>query len=67
MRHIFQQLPLILKPLGIVFNTHLQLVVVELLYRQGFSEEVGQVLLSVDLLKIDITLIHDLPDKVEAA
>ena len=39
--HIFQQLPLVLKPLGIVSNTHLQLVVVELLYCQGFSEGVG--------------------------
>ena len=39
--HISQQLPLVLKPLGTVSNTHLRLVVVELLYRQGFSEGVG--------------------------
>ena len=65
--HIFQQLPLVLKPLGIVSNIHLRLVVVELLYLQGFNEGVGQVLLSVDLLKVDITSIHDLPDQVEAA
>ena len=66
MGHIFQQLPLILKPLGTVSNTHLRLVVVELLYRQGFSEGVGQILLSVDLLKVDITSIHDLLDQVKA-
>ena len=65
--HIFQQLPLVLKPLGTVSNTHLRLVVVELLYRQGFSEGVGQVFLSIDLLKVDVTSIHDLPDQVEAA
>ena len=41
-------------------------MIVELLYRQDFSEGVGQVLLSVDLLKVDVTLIHDLPDQVEA-
>ena len=64
--HIFQQLPLVLKPLSTVSNTHLRLVVVELLYRQGFSEGVSQVLLSVDLLKIDVTSIHDLSDQVEA-
>ena len=40
-------------------------MVVELLYRQGFNEEVGQVFLSVDLLKIDITSIHDLSDQME--
>ena len=41
-------------------------MVVELLYCQSFSEGVGQVLLSIDLLKVDVTSIHDLPDQVEA-
>ena len=52
-------LPLGLKPIGAVSNTHLRLVVVELLHRNGFSEWVSQVLLPIDLLKIDITSIHN--------
>ena len=66
MEHIFQQLSLVLKSLGTVSNTHLRLVVVELLYCQGFSKGVGQVLLFIDLLKVNVTSIHDLPDQVEA-
>ena len=66
LRHIFQQLPLVVKSLGTVSNTHLRLVVVELLYRQDFSEGVSQVLLSIDLLKVDVTSIHDFSDQVEA-
>ena len=41
-------------------------MVVELLYCQGFSERVGQILLSIDLLKVDIISIHDLSDQMEA-
>ena len=48
-----------LKPIGAVSNTHLRLVVVELLHRNGFSEWVDQVLLSVDHLKIDVTSIQN--------
>ena len=59
-------LPLGLKPIGAVSNIHLRLVVVELLHRNGFSEWVGQVLLPVDLLKVDITSIHDLLDEMVA-
>ena len=59
-------LPLGLKPIGAVSNTHLRLVVVELLHRNGFSEWVGQVLLSVDLLKVNVTSIHYLPDEMVA-
>ena len=67
LEHISQQLPLVLKPLGIVSNTHLRLVVVELLHRNCFSEWVGQVLLPVDLLKIDVTSIQNLSDEMVAA
>ena len=42
-------------------------MVVELFYRQDFSEGVGQVLLSVDLLKVDVTSFHDLSYEVVAA
>ena len=56
-----------LKPIGAVSNTHLRLVVVELLHRNGFSEWVSQVLLPVDLLKIDVTSIHNFSDEMVAA
>ena len=59
-------LPLGLKSIGTVSNIHLRLEVVELVHRNGFSEWVSQVLLSVDLLKVDVTSIHDLLDQVEA-
>ena len=36
----------------------------ELLVFEGFSKWVGQVLLSVDLLNLDVTSIHDLSYKV---
>ena len=65
--YIFQQLSLVLKSLGTVSNTHLRLVIVKLFYCQGFSEAVGQVLLFVDLLKVDVTSFHDLSCKVIAA
>ena len=55
---ILNNLSLGLKPIGAISKTHLWLVVVELLHRNGFSEWVSQVLLSVDLLKIDVTSIH---------
>ena len=64
--HYSQQSPTCLKPIGAVSNTHLRLVVIELLHRNGFSEWVGQVLLPVDLLKVDVTSIHDLPDEMVA-
>ena len=60
-------LPLGLKPIGAVSNTHLRLVVVELLHRNGFSEWVSQVLLLVNLLKIDVTSIHNFLDEMVAA
>ena len=60
-------LPLGLKPIGVVSNTHLRLEVVELLHRNGFSEWVSQILLSVDLLKVDVTSIHDFSDAMVAA
>ena len=60
-------LPLGLKPIGAVSNTHLRLVVVELLHRNGFSEWVSQVLLPIDLLKIDVTSIHNFSDELVAA
>ena len=59
-------LPLGLKPIGAVSNTHLRLVVVELLHRNGFSEWVGQVFLPVNLLKDDVTSIHDFSDEMVA-
>ena len=56
-----------LKPISAVSNTHLRLVVIELLHRNGFSEWVSQVLLPIDLLKVDVTSFHDLPDEMVAA
>ena len=50
-----------------VSNTHLRLEVIELLHRNGFSEWVGQVLFSVDLLKVNVTSIHDFSDKMVVA
>ena len=47
--------------------THLPTVVVELFDTEGFSEGVSQILLSVNLLKINITSINDLSHKVIAA
>ena len=64
---ISNNLPLGLKPIDAVSNTHLWFVVVELLHCNGFSEWVGQVLLSVDLLKVDITSIHNFLDEMVAA
>ena len=60
-------LPLGLKPIGAVSNTHLRLIVVKLLHRNGFSKWVSQVLLSIDLLKIDVTSIHNFSDEMVAA
>ena len=64
---ILNNLSLGLKPIGAVSNTHLRLVVVELLHCNGFSEWVSQVLLPVDLLKIDVTSIYNFPDEMVAA
>ena len=65
--HYSQQSSLGLKPIGAVSNTHLRLVVIELLHHNGFSEWVSQVLLFVDLLKIGVTSIHNFPDEMVAA
>ena len=42
-------------------------MVVELLHRNGFSEWIDQVLLSVDLQKVDVTSIHNFLDEMVAA
>ena len=42
-------------------------MIIELFDFNGFGKWVGQILLSVDLLKVDITSIHDFSDKVVAA
>ena len=63
---ISNNLPLGLKPIGAVSSTHLRLVVIELLHRKSFSEWVGQILLSVDLLKVDVTSIHNFSDEMVA-
>ena len=65
--HYSQQSPTWPKANRAVSNTHLRLVVVELLHRNGFSEWVSQVLLPIDLLKIDVTSIHNFPDEMVAA
>ena len=52
--------------MGAVSNTHLRLVVVELLHRNGFSEWVGQIFLFVDLQKVDVTSIHNFSDEMVA-
>ena len=49
-----------------VSYTHLPTVVVELFDTEGFSEGVSQILLSVNLLKINVTSINDLSHKVKA-
>ena len=59
-------LPLGLKPIDAVSNTHLRLEVVELLHRNGFSEWVSQILLPIDLLKVDVTSIHYFSDEMVA-
>ena len=43
-----------LKPIVAVSNTHLRLVVVELLHRNGFSEWVSQILLSVTMCCLEL-------------
>ena len=43
------------------------MVVVELFDTEGFNEGVIQILLFVNLLKINVTSINDLSDKVIAA
>ena len=58
--HISQQLPLGLKPISTVSNTHPQFRVIELGYRYSFGQGVGQIFLPVDLLKVDVSPINDL-------
>ena len=64
--HIFQQLLLGLELIGIVSNTHLSFVFIELFDFESFSKWVGQIFLFVDLLKVDITSFHNLSYKVIA-
>ena len=60
----FQQLLLGLKPIGVVFYTNLSVEVIELFDPKSFGEGVGYILFSVNLLKLDVTLIYDLSYKV---
>ena len=64
--HISQQLPLGLKPISTVSYTHLQFTIIELGYRYGLGHGVGYVLLSIDLLKVDVTSIHNFLDEMVA-
>ena len=64
--HIPNYLPLGLKSIEVVSNIHLQLMIIELLDFEGFSKWVGEIFFSIDLLKIDVTSIHELTDKVMA-
>ena len=41
-------------------------MIFELLDTKGFSKWVGQILFSIDLLKLDVTSIYDLSDYVVA-
>ena len=63
---ISNNLPFGLKPIDAVSNTHLRLEVVELLHCNGFSEWVSRILLSIDLLKVDVTSIYDFSDEMIA-
>ena len=49
-----------------VSYTHLPTVVIKFFDTEGFSEGVSQILLSIDLLKVDVTSINDLSYKVIA-
>ena len=60
MGYNFQQLSLILKPIKIVSNTHFPFTIVKLFDSEGFSESVDQILLFIDLYKIDVASFHDL-------
>ena len=42
-------------------------MVFKLLNTEGFSKWIDQIFLTIDLLKLDITSIYDLPDQVIAA
>ena len=59
----FQQLPLGLKSISIVSYTYLYFMVFILFDTEGFSKWVDWILLSIDLLKLDIISIHDLLDQ----
>ena len=65
--HISQQLPLGLKQISTVSYTHLQFTIIELGYRYGLGHGVGYVLLSIDLLKVDIISNHDFSYQVISA
>ena len=64
--HNSQQLPLVLKPIRRVSNTHFPFTIVELFYSEGFSEGVGQNFFSINLQKIDVASFHDLSYEVVA-
>ena len=55
--HIFQQLLLGLKPIRSISNIHLPFEIIELIKSDCSSQWIGQVLLSVDLSKINFTSI----------
>ena len=42
-------------------------MIFELLNTEDFNKWVSQILLSIDLLKLDVISIHDLPDQVVVA
>ena len=50
-----------------VSNTHFPSVIIEFLDTEGFSQRVSHVLLSIDILKVDVTSINDLSYKVIAS
>ena len=56
-----------LKPIGTVSYIHLQLMIIELLDFESFSKWVDQILPPIDLLKVNVTSIHDLSDKMITA
>ena len=64
--YISNNLSLGLKLIGAIFNTYLRFEVVELLHPNSFSEWIDQVLLLVNLLKVDVTSIDNLPHKIVA-
>ena len=53
LEHNFQQLPLELKPIKLVSNTHLSFVIIELFKFDCSNQWVSQVLLLIDLPKVD--------------
>ena len=54
------KLPLVLKPIRTVSNTHLPFISVEFFNSDSFSKRVSRIFLSIDLQKFDVTSIYDL-------